>query len=60
MFLKHSATSNKIQIDFKPRGKPSKHRKQQLQLAKMITKERTTRLKGSFGKEPAGRKEGTL
>uniref|UniRef100_UPI0034243410 transposase n=1 Tax=uncultured Algibacter sp. TaxID=298659 RepID=UPI0034243410 len=44
-------TSNKIQTDFKPKGKPSKHRKQQLQLAKMITKERATRLEGSFGKE---------
>ena len=45
------ATSNKIQTDFKPKGRPSKHRKQQLQLAKLITKERATRLEGSFGKE---------
>lgn len=45
------ATSNKIQTDFKPKGRPSKHRKQQLQLAKIITKERATRLEGSFGKE---------
>ncbi len=45
------ATSNKIQTDFKPKGRPSKHRKQQVQLAKMITKERATRLEGSFGKE---------
>jgi len=45
------ATNNKIQTDFKPKGKPSKHRKQQIQLAKMITKERATRLEGSFGKE---------
>ena len=45
------ATSNKIQTDFKPKGKPSKHRKQQLLLARMITKERATRLEGSFGKE---------
>lgn len=45
------ATSNKIQTDFKPKGKPSKHRKQQIQLAKMITKERATQLEGSFGKE---------
>lgn len=45
------ATSNKIQTDFKLKGKPSKHRKQQLLLAKMITKERATRLEGSFGKE---------
>jgi len=45
------ATSNKIQTDFKPKGRPSKHRKQQIQLAKMITKERATRLEESFGKE---------
>jgi len=45
------ATGNKIQTDFKPKGRPSKHRKQQDQLAKMITKERATRLEGSFGKE---------
>ena len=45
------ATANKIQTDFKPKGKPSKHRKEQLILAKMITKERATRLEGSFGKE---------
>ena len=45
------ATSNNIQTDFKPKGRPSKHRKQQMQLAKMITKERATRLEGSFGKE---------
>ena len=36
------ATSNKIQTDFKLKGKPSKHRKQQIQLAKIITKERAT------------------
>ena len=45
------ATNQKIRTDFKPKGKPSKHRKQQIQLAKMITKERATRLEGSFGKE---------
>lgn len=45
------ATSNKIQTDFKPKGRPSKYRKQQLQIAKLITKERATRLEGSFGKE---------
>lgn len=44
-------TKNKIQTDFKFKGKPSKHRKQQLQLARIITKERATRLEGSFGKE---------
>ena len=45
------ATFNKIQTDYKPKRKPSKHKKQQIQLARMITKERTTRLEGSFGKE---------
>lgn len=45
------ASSNKIQTDFKPKGRPSKHRKQQIQLARMITKERATKLEGSFGKE---------
>jgi DDE family transposase len=45
------ASSNNIQTDFIPKGRPSKHRKQQIQLAKMITKERATRLEGSFGKE---------
>lgn len=45
------ATSNKIQTDFKLKGRPSKHRRQQLQIARLITKERATRLEGSFGKE---------
>lgn len=45
------ATANKIQTDFKPKGKPSKYRKQQLDLATAITKERASRLEGSFGKE---------
>jgi hypothetical protein len=45
------ATSHQIRTDFKPKGRPSKHRRQQIQLAKMITKERATRLEGSFGKE---------
>lgn len=45
------ATNQQIRTDFKPKGKPSKHRKQQVQLAKIITKERATRLEGSFGKE---------
>ena len=44
-------TSNQIQTDFKPKGKPSKHYKQQKQLKAMITKERASRLEGSFGKE---------
>lgn len=42
-------TKNGIGTDFKPKGRPSKHRKQQNQLAKMITKERVSRLEGSFG-----------
>jgi len=45
------ATSNKIMTDFKPKGKPSKDHKQKKQLARIITKERATRLEGSFGKE---------
>ncbi|WP_345194044.1 transposase, partial [Algibacter agarivorans] len=45
------ATSNKIQTDFKPKGKPSKHHKTQKKLKAMITKERASRLEGSFGKE---------
>ncbi len=45
------ATSNQIQTDFKLKGKPSKHYKQQKQLKTIITKERASRLEGSFGKE---------
>ena len=45
------ATSNKIATDFKPKGRPSKDHKQKKQLAQIITKERATRLEGSFGKE---------
>jgi len=45
------ATSNKIATDFKPKGRPSKDHKIKKQLAKIITKERATRLEGSFGKE---------
>lgn len=44
-------TSQNIQTDFKPKGKPSKHYKQQKQLKTAITKERASRLEGSFGKE---------
>lgn len=44
-------TSQNIQTDFKPKGKPSKHYKQQKQLKAAITKERASRLEGSFGKE---------
>ena len=42
-------TKYNIKTDFKPKGRPSKHRKHQDQLAKMITKERASRLEGSFG-----------
>ena len=42
-------TKNNIKTDFKPKGRRSKYYKQQTQLAKMITKERATRLEGSFG-----------
>ena len=42
-------TRNGIGTDFKLKGRPSKHRKQQEQIAKMITKERVSRLEGSFG-----------
>lgn len=45
------ATSNKIMTDFKPKGKPAKDYKIKKQLARIITKERATRLEGSFGKE---------
>jgi len=45
------ATSNQIQTDFKPKGKPSKHYGHQRKLKAMITKERASRLEGSFGKE---------
>ncbi|MFB9058138.1 transposase, partial [Mariniflexile ostreae] len=45
------ATGNTIQTDFKPKGKPSKHHHQQKKLKAMITKERASRLEGSFGKE---------
>ncbi len=40
-----------IKTDFKPKGPKSKHHKHKLQLARIITKERATRLEGSFGKE---------
>jgi hypothetical protein len=45
------ATSNNIQTDFKPKGRPSKDHQQQKKLKAMITKERASRLEGSFGKE---------
>lgn len=42
-------TKHGIKTDFKPKGRHSKHRKHQDQLARMITKERASRLEGSFG-----------
>lgn len=38
-----------IKTDFKPKGKQSKNHKQQKKLRRMITKERASRLEGSFG-----------
>ena len=43
--------TNKIQTDFVRKGKASKNEEQRKILAKEIKKERSTRLKGSFGKE---------
>ncbi len=37
--------------DFKPKGRHSKHYNQQKKLKTAITKERASRLEGSFGKE---------
>jgi hypothetical protein len=45
------ATTKGILTDFKPKGKPSKYHQQKKQAASIITKERATRLEGSFGKE---------
>lgn len=45
------ASRNAIRTDFKRKGRAGKHEKQRKQLATMITKERATRLEGSFGKE---------
>lgn len=44
-------TNQNIQTDFRPKGKPSKHYKQLKTLKAAITKERASRLEGSFGKE---------
>lgn len=45
------ATKHGIGTDFKRKGRAGKHEKQRRQMAAMITKERATRLEGSFGKE---------
>jgi hypothetical protein len=42
-------TKRGIQTDFKPKGRPGRHTKHKSQLSKMITKERASRLEGSFG-----------
>uniref|UniRef100_UPI001E550C9D transposase n=1 Tax=Tamlana sp. I1 TaxID=2762061 RepID=UPI001E550C9D len=44
-------TKNNIKTDFKRKGKLPKNYKQENQLKAAITKERATRLEGSFGKE---------
>lgn len=45
------ATGNNIRTDFARKGRAGKHEGQRKQLARMITKERASRLEGSFGKE---------
>jgi len=42
-------TKHGIKTDFKRKGKPSRHKDHYALLSKMITKERATRLEGSFG-----------
>ncbi len=42
-------TQNKIQTDSKPKGRAGRHKEHKSQIAKMITKERASRLEGSFG-----------
>jgi hypothetical protein len=44
-------TTNNIRTDFKRKGKPGKHEQQRRKLAGAITKERASRLEGSFGKD---------
>jgi hypothetical protein len=45
------ATKYGIRTDFKRKGKAGKHEKQRSRLAGAITKERASRLEGSFGKD---------
>jgi hypothetical protein len=42
-------TQRNIQTDFKAKGRPGRHKEHKSQIAKMITKERASRLEGSFG-----------
>jgi hypothetical protein len=45
------ATRYGIRTDFKRKGRAGKHEKQRIKLAGAITKERASRLEGSFGKD---------
>lgn len=45
------ATRNNIRTDFARKGRAGKHEENRKILAKMITKERASKLEGSFGKE---------
>jgi hypothetical protein len=45
------ATENNIKTDFVRKGKPGKYEKERKQMAQIITKERASRLEGSFGKD---------
>jgi len=42
-------TKRKIQTDFKPKGRAGRHKEHKSIISKMITKERASRLEGSFG-----------
>lgn len=42
-------TQHNIRNDFKPKGRPGRHKEHKSQISKMITKERASRLEGSFG-----------
>jgi len=46
-------SKREIKTDFKPKGRPGRHKEHKSQLAKMITKERASRLEGSFGTDKA-------
>jgi len=44
-------SKHNIRNDFKPKGRPAKDEKQRRKLRQMITKERASRMEGSFGTE---------
>jgi len=46
-------TKRGISNDFKPKGRPGRYKDHKSQLSKMITKERASRLEGSFGTDKA-------